>query len=422
MSSELEPRVTLPWLIKLRWLALGGQLAALGASHWYPVIGVHWLAFLAVSLATFGSNLVLAAASRRGLAGQAGTRAMGSVLALDTALLTALLAASGGPMNPFTVFYLVHITLSAVVSSAAFTLAVASLSVLGFGLLFLAPHDPHAFHRAAGLEHHLQGMWVAFVLAASFSAFFVRRVTQAIRAQRDQIASLREANARNARLASLTTLAAGAAHELGTPLGTIALAAHEALVLAHRLEHVPGIAEDLRLIELETERCRDILQRMTARARERDEQEDALTAEGLLRELRGHLSQDALERLELTLAGPAFTLRTSAGALAQSIAALVQNALEASGSEKRVDLSLRRDGGIVDIAVEDRGAGMRPGVLARVGEPFFTTKQPGHGLGLGVFLARAFVESSGGALAIEPRPGGGTRAVLTLPLARPRTS
>src|SRR5262249_37564722 len=163
----------------------------------------------------------------------------------------------------------------------------------------------------------------AFLLASGFTAFFVRRVTQAIRAQRDEIAALRVASARNARLASLTTLAAGAAHELGTPLGTIAVAAHEALAAAERLPNASAIVDDLRLIELETERCRDILGQLTTHARERNETPLDVRADEVVRALRSHLTREALERVEVVEEAPELRLKAPAGALAQSIAALV---------------------------------------------------------------------------------------------------
>jgi two-component system, sensor histidine kinase RegB len=100
----------------------------------------------------------------------------------------------------------------------------------------------------------------------------------------------------------------------------------------------------------------------------------------------------------------------------QSLVALVRNALDASGLEGRVLLEIEHRPSAVSIKVEDRGTGIPPDVLAKVGEPFFTTKAPGRGLGLGVFLARVFFESRGGELSIESTPGVGTRAVARLPL------
>jgi two-component system sensor histidine kinase RegB len=101
--------------------------------------------------------------------------------------------------------------------------------------------------------------------------------------------------------------------------------------------------------------------------------------------------------------------------IAQSIAALIKNALEAGSPASKVIVTMAREPSEVEITIADRGTGIPEDVLAHVGEPFFTTKQPGRGMGLGVFLARTFVESRGGALLIESSPGVGTRAVVRLP-------
>jgi two-component system sensor histidine kinase RegB len=335
-----------------------------------------------------------------------------------------LLAASGGASNPFTVLFLVHITLSAIVLSARWTVAIALLSVAGFGALFLLPGetDPHAAHRAMGHLPpadegigHLEGMWVAFVLATALTAFFVRRISQAIAFQREQIASLRETAARNARLAALTTLAAGAAHELGSPLGTISVAAHEAQRGAVALgAPAAELAEDLRLIELEVERCQEILHKMAARAAEPTDDDAPLTADELARRIRDHLGERGA-RVDLALPAAGLALRLPGEQLVQSVVALIRNALDASPPDDRVTVELGERAGGVHLTVIDRGAGIPRDVLARIGEPFFTTKQPGRGLGLGVFLARAFFESRGGALTIESTPGVGTRALVSLP-------
>ncbi|MBA3538709.1 MAG: sensor histidine kinase, partial [Deltaproteobacteria bacterium] len=218
-APELEPTVTLPWLVRLRWLFLAGQLVVMPIAHFGFGVGVGWWALGVATGVTAISNLVI---TRLPLFRRwSRTRLMGGVLILDIALMTVLFAASGGAMNPFTVFYLVHVTLAAVVLDARWTIVLAALSMAGFGLLFAIPEgaDPHAGHRMASTPgmNHLQGMWAAFALAAGLIAFFVGRITRAIAVQRDQIATLREASARNARLAALTTLAAGAAHELNNP-------------------------------------------------------------------------------------------------------------------------------------------------------------------------------------------------------------
>jgi two-component system sensor histidine kinase RegB len=127
----------------------------------------------------------------------------------------------------------------------------ATLSVARFGLLFLFPAGPGDVRArrmghipGPGFDHHLRGMWIAFVVATALTAYFVFQFSRAIGLQREQIASLREASARSARLAALTTLAAGAAHELNNPLGTIAVASHEAALALAAHPACAAVRED----------------------------------------------------------------------------------------------------------------------------------------------------------------------------------
>jgi two-component system, sensor histidine kinase RegB len=424
MALDLEPTVTLPWLVRLRWLFFAGQVAVLAVSRIAAgngsgsIEGQHDGILLA-AVAGYGlSNLALVSFGRRL---PSPSLSMGAVLILDGILLTAMLAASGGSSNPFSVLYLVHITLSALVLGARWTFAISALCIFEFGLLFLLPTGHVMHHGAAGFDQHLYGMFAAFVLAAGLTAFFVGRIARAIAAQREQIAALREDAARNARLASVTTLAAGAAHELGSPLATIAVAAHEASLRAAAQPATAAIAEDLALILLEVDRCQDILQQLAARSAQSDDSRPVSLAEvaAKVRDiLRPVLGEAHARRLELVCNDPQPALRVPVEQLAQSISGLVRNSLDASGAVEPVRVTLERDPTSVRITVEDRGAGISPELLARVGEPFFTTKEPGRGLGLGVFLARTFFESYGGGLRLESTPGQGTRVLAHLPRER----
>jgi two-component system sensor histidine kinase RegB len=153
---------------------------------------------------------------------------------------------------------------------------------------------------------------------------------------------------------------------------------------------------------------------MAARAAQTTDDEVALTADELARRIRDHLG-DRGERVDLSLPARGLALHVPGEQLVQAVVALIRNALDASAPTDRVSVELTASAGDLRLAVQDHGAGIPTDVLARIGEPFFTTKQPGRGLGLGVFLARAFFESRGGALTIESTPGVGTRALVSLP-------
>jgi two-component system sensor histidine kinase RegB len=224
---------------------------------------------------------------------------------------------------------------------------------------------------------------------------------------------LREAGARNARLASLATLAAGAAHELNNPLSTIAVAAHEACLQARKVPEANSVATDLDLILEQVDRCQQILHQMAARA-EADDSNPRIETHELVDEIRRRLG-DRAERVDLELGRAPGELAVPTAPAVQSMVALLKNALDASEPTARVTLAVRREPKAVAIVVTDRGSGIPSELLAMVGEPFFTTKGPGRGLGLGVFLARVFFESRGGGLAIESTPGVGTVAKATLP-------
>lgn len=409
---DLEPKITLPWLVRLRWAFVVGQIVIFAVVRIGFSKPLAWWPFAIATLVPALSNLAI---GRRPICDLSPAHIMGGVLLVDTALLTAQLAGVGGASNPFTVMYLVYITLSAIVLSAKWTTAVATLAIAGFALLFAAPTEMHVHHSGPLLLNpHLQGMWVAFVVAAALTAFFVRRISRAIATQREQIGALRETAARNARHASLATLAAGAAHELNTPMSTIVIAAHEAMLCARTLADGGAITADLELIVQQVERCQQILHQMAARVTAVDI-ERTIGADELVAQVRAQLG-DRGAAVDIAVTGCASPLLLPAAPVVQSLLALIRNALDASTNDARVRVEIRCDKASATITVEDSGVGIPEDVLAKVGEPFFTTKPPGRGLGLGVFLARVFFESHGGALEIESGLGVGTRAVAHLPV------
>ncbi|MBK7071045.1 MAG: HAMP domain-containing histidine kinase [Myxococcales bacterium] len=400
--------VNAQWLIQLRWAQIVGQAATvLGAD---VLLGVDLPLYLlwAVVAVGLGSNLALAASVRR--RGRADGRVLAAVMALDIAALTGLLYLTGGADNPFGFLYLVQIALATVILEAAWTWALVALSFLGFGLLLLLDHRP----LTVSPHTRAIGVWVALGVASAFIVHFLLRVTHALAARDAELAEAHNLAARQERLASLATMAAGAAHELATPLGTVALVAKE--LERHLAGHEDRtLAEDARLIREQVGRCRAILDQMAGGT--------GAAGEGLV-------SQPVAEVLAeaMTIVRPEPSIRTSVTpevaatvvnlpvrAVTQALRSLITNAQDASPAGSEVLVSATCRAGVLAIDVVDRGRGMSAEVLARIGEPFYTTKQPGRGMGLGLFLARAVFESIGGAMAIDSREGAGTRVTVTMP-------
>ncbi len=426
MRDRIESRATLPWLVRLRWLAIAGQIAALVLYHRELELPLPWRTVAPLLAAAAVSNLALLLWLRRHPNPAQPDRLMGAALTIDTLFLTALLAASGGTANPFTIFYLAHIVLAAVVLETRSTVWITVLSALCFGALFLLPDDEHHAHHAhmhhsaaAGadpmLGAHLRGMWIAFAITAAVIAFFVRKISLTIAAQRDQIATLHEREVSRARLASLAALSAGAAHELGTPLGTVAVAAREIELTLSRAGRCPEALADARLIAAEIERCRSILGGMAAQLHDQELEVRRVSGESLLAAVRDRFGPGHADRIVTRVVPPQLWLECPVDATARALAALVKNGFDASGPAQTVALELVDGRQGLRVIVRDRGAGMSPEVAARAGEPFFTTKQPGEGMGLGLFIARSYFEAQGGELSLRAVDGGGTEAIVRLP-------
>lgn len=443
-ASPLDPeaqRINFSWLVRLRWGAIAGQAAAIACVHFAMSIPLPlaWLGGILIVSVIY--NVACATWARR--TELVRERMVGLSMAGDVVLLTALLYFTGGPFNPFSFLYLVHIALAAVVLRSWWTWSLVALSLACFGALFIDPtggtvghagsmdHSAHAHHMGhSGMDHsgsimdmHLQGMWVAFGIAAAFIVYFVSRVTRDLAAREAELLRVRSIAGRNEKLAALATLAAGAAHELATPLSTIAIAAKD---LERTLEPGPAgappaapsaLAEDVRLIRSEVDRCRTILRQMSVEAGQSGGESMVPTQPEQLVELALEgLPQRALVEVSIDRAVGERSLHLPAQALALALRGVLKNAVEAAGAGGRVELRVSRDGQDCSIEVRDQGTGMPARVLERVGEPFFTTKDPGQGMGLGLFVARALCEQIGGRLEIESVEGLGTTVRMNVPL------
>jgi two-component system sensor histidine kinase RegB len=411
--------INLGWLITLRWAAVGGQLVTMAVAVFAFHVKLPLAPLLVMVGVTALTNLILSAVFRRrtGLADDQGASRWqvveGLVMLLDLILLTGLLYYTGGPANPFFVFYFVNISLAAVVLPASWAWPLTAAAVALFAGLFFR-HVPIPALEGTTVE---QGMLAAFATCAVVVVYFTTRLTHELRLQELALRGAESQRARNEKLEALGTLAGGAAHELATPLSTIAVVAKELEADAQRLRD-DALSEDVRLIRSEVTRCRRILDRLASNAGHTAGEAPALLS---LRDLVNLVVEELPERervqIEVDDAVAPVMLQIPRDALSQAIRGLVENALEAVGEKQPVELSAHGGERGVRLVIRDRGQGMPDDVLQRVGEPFFTTRPPGQGMGLGVFLARSTVERLGGSLRIDSTPGQGTTVEIDLPLA-----
>jgi two-component system sensor histidine kinase RegB len=419
MNHDETPlaQTNLAWLLRLRWGAIGGQLLTIlvvrhGLGLALPMSPL--LALVGFEALTNAAFTFAPARRRRPF----GDGALGAVMALDVLLLSGLLYFTGGPNNPFSFLFLVPISLATLILPAAWTWALVLLSLACSAVLFawnrpLELGDSHAAHMSL----HLRGMWVAFGVSAAFIVHFLRRIRRALAAREAELATSRSLAARQERLASLATLAAGAAHELSTPLSTIAVVAKELERELARLGAPVGVGEDVGLLRGEVERCRAILQRMCADAGQvLGEAFVTVSVDELVARALAGLEPRPAICADVAPGARGLALSVPPRALEQALQGVLKNAQDASPANRTVSFAVARVGDRVEFTVRDEGAGMAPDVVARAGEPFFTTKPAGQGMGLGLFLARTVVERLGGTLTFDSAQRTGTTARIAVPV------
>ena len=411
------------WLRRPRWGVVATFLVALLLSQLGVVQGMAPVPVWVGAAVTATTNLLLPNFSRH-VAVQ--PLAM-SLLVLDAVMLTVVLYFSGGAANPLTALYLTPIALAAVLLPGRYAWLLPTLTISAFFVLFFSPESREHEHQLAHVGHHaahgvgpsvfnlhLRGMWVAFALTAGSTAYFVTHVATALRRRERELVDVRARAYRAERVAALASLAASTAHELGTPLASIQLAASEMGRAIERGADPRALAQDAALVHGEVRRCREILDAMLSEAGETVGEVPSMQDGGaLLQAAIATLPESDRGRVEMTVPPGPVPLSTPARIVTQALHNLIRNALDASPMDRPVQVSVATSGDHVEFVVSDQGLGMDHDTLQQALEPFVTTK-PGRGKGLGLFLTSSVAERLGGGLRLESSSGRGTRAVFDI--------
>jgi two-component system, sensor histidine kinase RegB len=431
---DAEVRLRLAELARLRTIALAGQVLAIAGAAAFG-IRLQFVPMLLALAVLAALNLL----TLRRLARPApiAASALPLQLAVDLAAFSVLVACAGGAQNPFVLLYLLHVVVTALTlparAAAVGTLAiVAAASVVALLALPLVQHDGSPLPPAI----RIAGWAASFALTAAFIAWFTVRLTQALAAHARALAEAQLASANDAAVLRVGTLAAGAAHELSSPLATMAIVVGEMRRSgAARADAIRGEASamsagdngarpaaeyerDLAILAAQIDACRTTLSNLlSAAGHARAEGGGSETLDRLVESVVARV-RAARPRARLSVdvggVGPAPEIFADA-ALKQALGNLVDNAADVSPDDVRIDA--RWDDGALDLVVRDRGPGIPPDVLPRLGRAFFTTKPPGRGTGLGLVLTTAVLTRLGGSVRWANRDGGGAEAFVRLPLA-----
>jgi two-component system sensor histidine kinase RegB len=339
-------------------------------------------------------------------------------LLIDVLALSALLYYSGGSTNPFISLYLLPLTIAAATLPWRYTWVMAVITIACYTALLFRyiplPHD-HSKHLAE-FNLHVSGMWLAFVLSTVIIAWFVVKMSTSIRERDRDLAKAREQSLHNEQIIALGTLAAGAAHELGTPLSTMAVVTGE---LQNEYTDDQEFQNNVHILRDQITHCKQTLTQLLAKAGQtRAEEGSGQPVDEFLRQVLNKwelIRPTAKFSYQCKGSQPAPTIMHNQ-LLSQSILNLLNNAADASS--KYVDIKSNWDDDGLHLEIIDDGEGLSDEAMQRAGEAFFTSKAPGQGFGIGLFLANANIERFGGNVQLFNLENGGACTQVTLPLIR----
>lgn len=407
--------VSLRMLVLIRWVAVIGQAATLLVVH--EVLGFALPLTAALGVVAISALLNVVAWISNRAAARLGNREAAIYLAFDTLQLGVLLFLTGGLQNPFAILMLAPATVSATILTRRTVAGLSALTVVAITVLALAhlPLPAPPGQTIAPAPVYVLGMWVALVSSSLFITGYNWFVAEEARRMRDAYAATQLALAREQRVAAVGALAAAAAHQLGSPLATIAVIAKE---LVRDLPKNSPIAEDAQLLLSQSERCRMILADL-GRAREGEAMPFNRMPFSAIVQSAGEPHHRAGVRVvhgigagrDPTGEAIAEPLVPRTPEVLHGLGNLLGNAIDFARSEVTVTTSWSEDTVAVDIV--DDGPGFSPALLSRVGQPYISARADvGTHMGLGIFIAQSLLERTGARLSFDNMTDGGAHVVV----------
>src|SRR5580704_1199460 len=401
-----SPRdVRLDTLVRLRWLAVIGQTAAvLGVKYGLGFELPIWACLAVIGLAVC---LNIALQVRFQATQRLGPERTAWLLAFDIAELAVLLFLTGGLQNPFSFLLLGPVLLSATTLPPRLTVMLGAFAIVCATLLVFV-HYPLPWDSEELLDLppiYMAGVWVSLLLSCSIG-LYAWQISEEARQLSDALAATELVLAREQHLSQLDGLAAAAAHELATPLSTIAVIARE---LEREIEPSSPHIDDIKLLREQTQRCRDILAKLTELSSD-GEPFDRMKLSALIEEVVApHRDFGVAINVVMPKEQADEPSLARNPAILYGLGNLLENAVDFAA--ERVEVTALWAGGDVNVVIADDGPGFAPEIIDRIGEPYVRSRRPRRrnvtgdmpGLGLGLFIAKTLLERAGATLTFRNR-------------------